>query len=248
VFAPLHSVWGGGAQSRAFDDTWEDGDEVGIYMINNGASSLNGAIYTNKLYTIDATGALVPAGDPMEYPQDGSEVNFVAYYPYRAGSITEVDVADQSSLKDIDLMIGVSKAPPYGLNKGKVVELEFEHKLSKLVITATPETDSGLDMTDATLSITGMPTTANCVLHPWELKDLVVDPDNPIVAWRENKDAEDNEEKAVWKAIIIPHTAPSDDSKRTFEIEVDGGIYIYELVGPFDPGNVYEYTFTLTTE
>jgi hypothetical protein len=214
-------------------------------MINNGASSLTGAIYPNKLYTIDDTGALAPDGDPMVYPDDGSEVKFVAYYPRIAGAPTTyaVNVADQSSLKDIDLMIGVSKAPPYGLNMGKVVELEFEHKLSKLVITAIQD-GTEIDMSDATLTISGMPTNATCDLKNGALAAALGT--GNVEAWRENKDAEDNEEKAVWKALLIPHDA-ADYSGCIFTIEAGGEIYKYSLTTAdnFVSGNVYTYEFTL---
>jgi endonuclease G len=247
VFAPLHSVWGGGAQSRAHDTEtgteWDQGDEVGIYMIAADAENLTGAKASNVLYTIDATDTLVPDDDPIKY-LDNNLVNFVAYYPWKGSNeipdgLYPVDVSTQEPL-----MIHNGVGTAYGLNEGKVVSLLFKHKLSKLVITAEPVNGTTIDMSGATLTISGMPTKANCNLYTGLFSD-----------WDEIKDignfhkSTDTAEKAVWKALIIPHKAVN-YTGCTFTIEAGGEIYKYPLTAAddFDPGNVYTYTFTLTTE
>jgi hypothetical protein len=233
--------------SRAYDTTWEDGDRVGIYMIAANAGNLDGAKASNALYTIntDNTPAgLGPVGKPIYYPLNDDEVKFVAYYPYKdsdeiPGGLYPVNVYSQSSIEDleaIDLMIGEGKKQPYKLSEGRVVSLQFTHKLSKLLITAKPATSTVIDMSDASLTIRGMPTTANCNLSTGVFIDWD-DIDN-IVALRKNPG---DTETAVWEALIIPHTA----GNSTFRILTSGGTYIYPPDGVFDPGQVYKYIFEL---
>lgn len=66
----------GGASTRAFDSSWEAGDEIGI----------SGGIRTNVCYlTKDGDGLFTvkTPGDEI-YFQDDSEVTFTAYYPWHS--------------------------------------------------------------------------------------------------------------------------------------------------------------------
>jgi hypothetical protein len=261
VFAPLHSVWGGGAQSRAYDDTWDQDDKVGIYMLKDGSSParvLPGGANVQYMIADENTPAgLAPVGKPIYYPLNDNPVNFVAYYPYRNDIVSgnyPVDVHCQYSLTAIDLMIGEATnegvRTAYRLSDGTVVPLTFKHKLTKLVITATPGADTGIIMSDATLFISGMPTFALCNLYSGTFSGWsFVDKFNLVL-----KSSSDTE--ARWEAIIIPHLA-AEFTGRTFTITAGDNEYIFELKNDeehpgddydidFEEGKVYTYTFVLT--
>jgi endonuclease G len=248
VFAPLHSVWGGGVLSRAYDTTWEAGDEVGIYMLKDGNTSLDGdnVIAANVPYRIinnNTSADLVPVGAPINYPTDDSPVNFVAYYPYKDDVITSYPVNVANQADDIDLMIHKEVGTAYRLSQGIAVPLNFKHKLSRLVITAIPDEGTGIVMTDATLTISGMPTTATCDLYSgtfsgWaDIGDIDPRRKNP-----------GDTERAEWEAIIIPHS--NSFTCRTFTIHAGDEQYIFMLRGEdynitFEAGQVYEREFKL---
>lgn len=125
----------GGIQTRAYADTWEAGDAIGIYMLNRETAEAS-----NKKYATAAggtNGAFAPSttGQTVYFPVDGSTRDFTAYYPYAAmgtAHLYAVDLTVQSPQKAIDLMAaakvtGKSKADP-------AAAFVFEHKLVKIEV------------------------------------------------------------------------------------------------------------------
>ena len=127
------------AITRMADNKWADGDNVGIFMIQNEESRK-----ANALYTVSAAGELTAKteNDIIKYPADKSAVNFKAYYPFTAaaaGGEYAVDLADQSDLRKIDLIYSDNAT---GKKHGeKFVTLNFKHKLSKVNFSVTDDTN-----------------------------------------------------------------------------------------------------------
>ena len=127
----------GELQTRVTENSWENGDAVGIYALNAGAELSETTIFdgkSNVKYTSDAEGVFTAAATPINFPNEG-DLDFVAYYPYHA-TITDykynIDVTDQSNLADIDLLYSNNAK---GQNKSNPnVALNFNHMLSKLVL------------------------------------------------------------------------------------------------------------------
>lgn len=105
---------------------WENGDKVGIFMPAAGQQAT-----TQAEYTADVKGALTPARTALNYPEDGSAVDFIAYYPYDANAkgTTSVDVSDQT--KKIDLLYAKESNHKKG---DATVNLGFKHQLSYVVL------------------------------------------------------------------------------------------------------------------
>lgn len=137
-----------GLVTKATDDAWEEGDQIGIFM-KDAAAEWSAAGTQNVAYTTDAAGALSPAGTVIYYPSEDATVDFMAYYPYTAGlsgTTYNVNVATQTSQSAIDLLYadnakGVQKAD------GNVV-LNFSHKLAKVVFNIVPD---GVTITESDL-------------------------------------------------------------------------------------------------
>ena len=138
--------------TRAYDNTWEAGDAIGIYMLDDDATDGNG----NHKYTTAETaktGSFTAAeGQTLYFPVNDSEKrDFAAYYPYREtleeGNVYTVDVSCQTPQKDIDLM-GAAKVEGKDKNDPKVAFV-FTHKLVKLAITIKAD---GTSLTDADLA------------------------------------------------------------------------------------------------
>lgn len=120
--------------TRAADDHWDKNDAIGVYMVN----AENGIVgdVSNYRYTVVTGGqncTFIPADEnnTAYFPEDGTAVNVVAYYPQ--GNVVEnklsLDLSDQSEQPRIDLMSaraeGASKTNP-------AINLNFTHRLTKL--------------------------------------------------------------------------------------------------------------------
>lgn len=138
--------------TRAADDHWDDNDAIGVYMVN----AENGIVgdVSNYRYTVVKGGqnsTFIPADEnnTAYFPEDGTAVNVVAYYPQ--GNVDEnklsLDLADQSVQPRIDLMSAkaenASKSSP-------TVNLQFNHRLTKLFFVI--EGDVNTDGIEATIS------------------------------------------------------------------------------------------------
>lgn len=132
---------------------WKAGEEFGVFMVKAGTEEIVGN-YSNLTYTADdysATGYLIPTGDPMYYPIDGSKVDFIAYHPYKAmvarasGYQVTIDLSNQNKAKADDFIHskeGRGKDASSGC-----YELQLKPVLSRLVIDMMP----GAGITEAQL-------------------------------------------------------------------------------------------------
>ncbi len=209
------------SKTRAFDDKWEWGDDIGVYMIPASEKPLTSwssiePYAVNKRYTHDMdeddapddkvifTG--VDADNTILWPGDERKFDVVAYYPWRetidGGYILPVDLSDQTSQKDLDLMWSnnvkecSSGAPALG----------FVHKLSKLVFNVSDVTGASLDGMSATFD--GLPTTASFSLAAGGIVDKTEGSVEPFEGYlRSTDDAVDDDgvdESAIVEAIVLP--------------------------------------------
>lgn len=139
--------------SRVVDASWEQGDEIGVFMKKAGTEEV---IRVNVPYvTKSGNGNFVGKNGPMEFPEgEGVKVDFIAYYPYttRAENFKQygIDLTDQQNQRALDLMKAVNlenraATSPQG-------NLQFRHLLSKLVLNLTPSQGASLKGIKATVS------------------------------------------------------------------------------------------------
>ena len=139
--------------TRAADDHWDDKDAIGVYMVNGENNSIVGNV-SNYRYTVvtgGQNGTFIPADEnnTAYFPEDGTAVNVVAYYPQ--GEVVDnklsLDLANQDNQPKIDLMSAkaenASKSSP-------TVNLGFKHRLTKLFFKI--EGDVNTDGINATIS------------------------------------------------------------------------------------------------
>ena len=150
-----------GIQTRAYDDQWEKGDEIGIFGFTQ--EDAPAQAYTNVRYvTTGGDGAFTPDGTTIYLPTDGSSLDFVAYYPYTATAMTDgvytVNVTDQSDQSAIDFMAAGTQTADRSKN---TVTFNFEHKLSKIVLTFKPGDGMALsELTGMKVQLTNQQTKA----------------------------------------------------------------------------------------
>lgn len=150
-----------GIQTRAYDNQWETGDRIGIYAFGKGTTTVADG-YGNIPYTTASggtTGSFAPDGTTIYLPTDGTERDFVAYYPYTAGltdGIYTVDVSNQSSQKVIDLMAAATQTAD---RTNPNVAFNFTHKLCKMELTLKPGSGmTGTELAGLTVELTGQRT------------------------------------------------------------------------------------------
>lgn len=155
------------AYTRAAGSSWSPSDAIGVYMKKNGADLSVGSIVNNgdnvEYFTENGDGNFLPMSDYLSFPNDGSKVDFIAYYPYQEtinNFIYPVDVMNQAAPEAIDLLYadkleGITE-------RTNALNLSFSHQLSRLVLHIKSIDGSSLD--GLTVSISGVKTQADFML------------------------------------------------------------------------------------
>ena len=160
---------------RATGTSWTAGDCIGVFMKASG-TALEGASLTGNAANVSYTtttgnGLFEGTSQKLYYPQDGSKVDFVAYYPYTASTtdgVCSVSIADQSDPEDIDLMYADNLQ---GLDRtSATAALSFSHQLAQVELTLNSADGTALDGMTATL--TDVPTTASFSLKDASFSNL----------------------------------------------------------------------------
>lgn len=126
-----------GTATRAYDQNWEQDDEIGI------SGTSGDATYTNVCYwTTDGTGSFTPTNESGKiYYQTDEEVTFKAYYPWnnlQDGTTTiTADTREQKNQKKFDFLWAQAK----GSKENPNVAFKFAHKMAKVVLTIKKGSD-----------------------------------------------------------------------------------------------------------
>lgn len=153
-----------GIQTRAFDNQWEVGDQIGIFMLNSGQNTVADG-YGNVPYLVASAGAggkaFTPSSKVIYFPTNGDKRDFIAYYPYSADKVTEgvysIDLTEQDPQKDIDFMLAGKVTDKS--REDAYVSFQFAHKLVKIVMDIKPgDGVTADDLKNVTVSLTGQPT------------------------------------------------------------------------------------------
>lgn len=148
-----------GIQTRAYNNLWQSGDAIGVYMLKEKNEDVSNRKYTTTATSDTKDGTFSATEGDIYFPVDGSGRDFIAYYPYQAG-ITEgsyiIDLENQSPQKAIDLMRSKKVS---GKDKDDAsVAFKFYHKLAKIEVNI--EAGTGLTVADlarTTVSLTNQP-------------------------------------------------------------------------------------------
>ena len=231
-----------GIQTRAYDDQWEKGDEIGIFGFTQGDAPTQA--YSNVRYvTTGGDGAFTPDGTTIYLPTDGSSLDFVAYYPHTTdleNGIYTVDVEDQSDLSTIDLMAaGMQTANRIN----NTVTFNFEHKLSKIVLTFKPGDGMALsELTGMKVQLTNQqPLATFDVTQPDG--EVVVGTNTPATLTLNTTDDGMSSE-----GIVLP-SANFDSMTLHLELKDGGSFFNWDLnnskADKFEAGKKYVYDITV---
>ncbi|WP_316831502.1 fimbrillin family protein [Pedobacter aquatilis] len=227
----------GQIKTKAFNDTWETNDAIGVFMKTG--TGLTNALASNKNYNTSGDGEFKPAttDQTIYYPADGSAVDFVAYYPYKqanAGNIYTVDVTNQNSQSAIDLLYannatGLSKTSPNA-------NLVFSHQLSKVEFTVKNGTGVA-DLNGLTVALAGLNTKANFDLATGTLSGA-----NQVVDIPAKTTAKTG--SVLAEAIVVP-TADATGKVVTFTLAAGKFKLTLPANSKFEQGKKYTYEVEL---
>lgn len=152
-----------GVKSRAYDTSWESGDQIGI-----SCSSANGKTeYANMTYETTGDGVFAHVGGKATgiFFQDTEDVTFSAYYPFSgtegsAAGVLSGSTADQSQQKKFDYLfakdaVGSRNASAISFTAASA----FSHCMTRLVITVKVDPNAGFtpaEVTNGTFALQGL--------------------------------------------------------------------------------------------
>lgn len=236
-------------QTRAEGATWAAGDAIGVFMVENASGTTIAEGAENRQFTTpDAANFLPLAGDEINYPMNDAAVDFIAYYPYRAGTTLaapiDIETGDQTAQPAFDLLRATADNGGVGYNKttheNTPVALAFEHQLAKLVMNCKADASVGATLDHATVGIAGMKTRATFDLATGTLgTPATVAPVTP------RKTATAAGYDASYDAIILPCQYAAGELTVTFTLGTEQFVWRVDAV-TFAPGNAYIYDVTLT--
>jgi hypothetical protein len=237
--------------TKAFDSSWEASDAIGVFMTNNGAATVSNEATNKKYVTSSGDGNFAADGtvNDIYYPANGGKVDFIAYYPYQSSIATlgsyNVIVSNQSTPAAIDLLYAKATNSGNGYDKTHTspIALNFAHKLSKLELSVSATTASGItsaELAAMTVKITGLKTTASFDLATGTLGAAATPADITLHTVTAG---------SLYDAILLP-TGAFTDGELTVTFTITGGIndgtYTWNVpAGAFDPATQYNYAVAI---
>lgn len=229
------------ATTRAVNDKWTSGDQIGIFMVGENKVLSKDAISEeadNIAYRTEGDGAFSPvaAEQIIYFPMNG-DVDFYAYYPYTP-EVNDyriaLDLTDQSNQEALDLMF----AKVSGCNKSNPkVELQFSHLLSNLILEVQPGTGlTQADLAELTVKVKDANTKATF--------NLV---DGTISGEEEPKGIAMKTVEAGkrYEAILFPTTSESREIEFDLNNDHDGP-FTWTMKSALKGGSQYHHLVTLS--
>lgn len=233
------STINGQLQTNAVDNSWSANDNIGVFMKTG--TGLSNVISANKAYNTPGNGTFAPAtaDQTLYYPDNGSSVDFIAYYPYKQNLIAnkyQVDVSNQSTQASIDLLYTNNAT---GLNKNNSnANLIFTHQLAKVEFTV--KNGSGVaDLNGLAANISALKTAAEFDLATGSL--TVQDQTADIALKTSVKNG-----ATIAEAILIPTTNET-GTKVVFSLGSKTFTWKLPTDTKFEKGKKYTYEIELRT-
>ena len=247
----------GGVQTRASGTAWENGDAIGISTISQTQTS-----YVNMKYTTGGDGNFTHASDMGDeasgiFFQDADEtVTFCAYYPYdedsneeslpgEEGIITDVTTTDQTKQSSFDFLFATgataSKSQPtVSFNNTVKENTSFTHRMTRLVLNITTDTDAGFtasDVAKGTYSLSGIKHSGT-----FNTQDgTAIATGDPTTDWQITAANTGTGDKSTYSMILYPQ----DVASLTFKATINRQDYTCELTPALAAATSYTYNITV---
>ena len=227
------------AVTKVTDLSFENADEVGLYVVNRDGSSLSasGNHLTNVPFTFDGSAWTAPQAS--YWKDQSTHADFYVYYPY-VSSVTDIsaipfsissDQSTQDKYKTCDVLWGTSKdiAP-----SGDPVPVKMYHSLSNILVYLVPGrgyTEETLSQQEVSLLVGGTVLEGNLNLS-----------DGTVTAKGTPSDITPFKEDDHYRAMIVPQTI---EDVTLISIRVGDDSYSLTRSGTFEGGKQYKCTLTI---
>lgn len=230
--------------SRAYDQTWEAGDMIGISTTSTGKTH-----YTNMKYSTTGDGNFTHVdGDASGiFFQDLSEVTFSAYYPFAgaektaAGIINNVTTEAQANQKTFDFLFSEgAKASRASSTLSFTGTSAFQHKMTRLVLNLQTDANSGFAATDVTTGTYKL----NGIKHNGTFDTATgeaVATGEANTDWTITATAADNANVRTYSMILYPQSGAT----LTLKATIGGESYTCNITPALASGMSYTYTITV---
>lgn len=224
-----------GVTTKVSDNTFDSGDKVGIYMVNQPSSLLSsGNHYDNIQHSYD--GSNWTPSEQMYWLDKTTEAVFYGYYPYsEVSDVNEhsftvaTDQSELSSLKSSDFVWGKSASTAPSKNP---VALQTSHIMSSIKIYVEPgdgfkpETFADLDVK---VNLRNVKNSAKVNLE-----------DGSVTAVGSSVQMTPYKDNGYYRAIIVPQTVA--DESELVVITVNGTEYTLKKGFAFASGTRHKFT------
>ncbi|WP_455666920.1 fimbrillin family protein [Phocaeicola sp.] len=204
---------------RATNTAWEDGDRIGIFMLESGKELTDAHIAEgafNRSYTYINKGDVFSpstATDTIWFPQDAEQkVDFIAYYPH-SGTMDKAHPALHINLSEAQTdYLYASRLSGCDRSKPQVT-FAFHRLLSRVEVELIAGKGmENVDLSGASVRISGIPTTATCTLADGSLAI-----DNSTVGTLALK-ANSETEPAYLSSLLLPSSDKGEKASRSLVI------------------------------
>ena len=237
-----------GLQTRANDTTFENGNEVGIYVVNYDGST-SGSLKDEENQADNAkftfsNNEWTPK-ESIYWKDQNTSADFFAYYPYSASASVTAHAfsvqTDQSIETDFwasDFLWGkTANVSP----TSNAVSILTHHSLSRILVAVKPgdgfTTDASWNDADIDVKICGVKTTATINLATG-VATATGSADNIIPLETTATGSTLN-----YKAMMIPQTVA--DNSKLIVVTVDGTEYVYRAGFTFKANTQHQFTITV---
>ena len=238
-----------GQQTRANDTTYENGDEVGIYVVNYDGSTAGslkkeGNQVDNMRFEYNDNGGTWTPDAPIYWKDKSTSADFYAYYPYDASANVSAHSfsvqPDQSAEADFwasDFLWG--KATKVSPTKS-AVPIVTNHSLSRILVDIKPGngfTENTWAAVTKSVKICDVKTSATIDLSTGIATATGNNGEIIPLATAVNSTANS------YKAMMIPQEVA--DNSKLIVVTVDGVDYVYRKGFTFKANTQHKFTITV---
>lgn len=231
-------------QSRAYNQTWESGDAIGISTTSTGKTT-----FANMKYSTTGDGNFTHVGGDATgiFFQNTDEVTFSAYYPFTgnentaAGTIANVTTENQANQKQFDFLFASgAKASRANSTLSFTAGSAFEHKMTRLILRLQTDATSGFESTDISSGAYVLSGLKHSGTFNTSTGEAIATGD-ATTDWTITSQASDADNVRTYSTILYPQTGANLTLKATIDV-VD---YTCNIAPALESGKSYTYTITV---
>lgn len=246
------SIKQGKVSTKVTNNIFDKGDKVALYAMLPEFSIDQKRYIDNLCLTCGSNNTLIPSKD-IFYPEgEDATLNFISYYPYckegvpTGSSLIPISVQSNQNDKDAYSQSDFVLAKATGTaSSSETVELEYQHKLTKIRITLIPNENENIDnmlKANPRIIATGFYTHAEYDLKKgtFNLSEGTVSDIISSGTWEKDKD----NNLTGKELIIIPQPISKEQS---LQMEWNGRIYSCPIPTPEEIAGSKQYEIRITS-